>query len=312
MHPILQTSRLLSLDPNFTFEYQEPTKTIIALLGNPIPPIKVEKSFSFPGGESNVQIGMPGERDFMNGNITIAHRIKNGDDLMKVFLATDAVRRAHKPNKLFLYLPYLPYARQDRVMVPGEALSLKVLGNLINSQGYDLVFTHDVHSDVAETCIDNLININNTGLVWYVLNKLKMQKGIDKPLLISPDAGALKKIYKTAKAVGYEDENIVTGTKIRNVKTGEIVKMGIDQPELVAGRDCIIVDDICDGGRTFTELTAILKNNKAKTVTLIVTHGIFSKGEQPLKEAGIDYVFTTNSYRDCGSEYVDCVKLLSY
>ena len=55
------------------------------------------------------------------------------------------------------------------------------------------------------------------------------------------------------------------------------------------GRNCLIVDDICDGGGTFIPLAKKLKNAGAKTVTLYVTHGIFSKGLDPLKEH-IDYL----------------------
>lgn len=75
------------------------------------------------------------------------------------------------------------------------------------------------------------------------------------------------------------------------------------------GKDLYIVDDICDGGGTFTILSKELKKRNCGKVNLIVSHGIFSKGEAPLKE-NIDAVYTTDSFKDINSEYIKQIKLV--
>jgi ribose-phosphate pyrophosphokinase len=73
-------------------------------------------------------------------------------------------------------------------------------------------------------------------------------------------------------------------------------------------RDSVIIDDICDGGRTFAELGAQLKEQGAALVFLIVTHGILSYGEEQLKPH-IDHMWMTNSFRDYESEFATLLKL---
>ena len=97
-------------------------------------------------------------------------------------------------------------------------------------------------------------------------------------VVICPDAGAEKRIQKLGLPY-------VMATKVRDAKTGNIIATRLfDEDEQgvsrVAGKDTIIVDDICEGGRTFIELAKVLKAHGAATVALYVTHGIFSKGHQ--------------------------------
>ncbi len=104
-----------------------------------------------------------------------------------------------------------------------------------------------------------------------------------------PDNGAL-----TRYEASFQGWPMIYCDKIRNQDTGEITglslqTMGVD----IAGKSVLIVDDICDGGRTFIEVAKLLKD--ASRVDLAVTHGIFSKGFGCLYEAGIDRIFTTNS-----------------
>jgi ribose-phosphate pyrophosphokinase len=111
--------------------------------------------------------------------------------------------------------------------------------------------------------------------------------------LISPDAGASKKTVKIAEYFNGEPE-VIQAQKLRNLKTGEIVKTEILGD--VKGKKVLIADDICDGGRTFIELAKVLKNQGAIEVSLFITHGIFSKGLEVF-EGLIDTIYTTDSFR---------------
>jgi ribose-phosphate pyrophosphokinase len=103
-------------------------------------------------------------------------------------------------------------------------------------------------------------------------------------VLISPDAGAEKKIKELGNLLSSNEKKVplLCARKVRDTLTGAILATEIYGD--VQGRDLIILDDICDGGRTFVELAKALRNQGAGDLYLYVTHGIFSKGLTELKE----------------------------
>jgi ribose-phosphate pyrophosphokinase len=114
-----------------------------------------------------------------------------------------------------------------------------------------------------------------------------------KTVIISPDAGALKKIYKVAKATSL---TVVEAKKVRDVATGNIVKTEIDSSQLLGVDTAIIVDDICDGGRTFIELATVIRDSGfIGKLILCVTHGIFSKGLDVFDGPLFDAIYTMNN-----------------
>lgn len=251
--------------------------------------------FDFPSGcEPHIKI-----KEINAEKVLITLRIRNLNQLMLLFLATDALKRSGV-KEIEAFIPYLPFARQDRVMVSGEPLSVKVISDLINLQNYSKVTIYDAHSEVSLALINNAVGIDNHSFVKEVL------KDKENYLICSPDAGAYKKIFKLCQKIGYKDE-IVLCNKVRDVSNGKIQNIMIANNDL-QGKDLYIVDDICDGGGTFTILSKELKKRNCGKVNLIVSHGIFSKGEEPLKE-DIDMVYTTDSFKDITSDYIKQVKL---
>lgn len=246
-------------------------------------PIIVQK---FPAGESLIRIvdDQPiTERDSVKAMISF--QFKSNDDLIDLLLLTDAVRRYYFPRvvELSLTMDYLPYARQDRVCNPGESLSVKVIANLINSQGYARVICKDLHSDVSAALINNLINVDMNTLAWS-LGKLS------HTILVSPDAGANKKVLNFAKKHGFAD--VVRADKTRNTATGEILGTKVFS-EHVGDHNFLILDDMCDGGRTFIELAKELRKLTTGQIYLYVTHGLFTKGAD-IFNGVIDRIYTSN------------------
>jgi ribose-phosphate pyrophosphokinase len=140
---------------------------------------------------------------------------------------------------------------------------------------------YDVHSDVATALIRNSVNVDNRVLVEIYTK--------ENAILICPDAGAAKKIKH------YFDWNsnivdVVYCIKSRDLSNGKIT-LKVLEPERCEGRNCVIIDDICDGGGTFL---AIANQINAAHLTLMVTHGIFSKGVEVLEEK-FDEIIVTNS-----------------
>ena len=246
-------------------------------------------AFKFPGGEVHIKLKGPLSPE----PVFISTRLNSSDDIMLLLLAVDALRNA-RIKEINLFIPYFPYARQDRVMVPGEPLSVKVMATLINAMGFERVLVFDPHSEVSVALINNVEVLDNHSFVMECL--------ADKQnyLIVSPDAGAYKKIFKLCSAIGYKDE-IILSNKIRDVSNGSIKNITIDTSDL-QGKDVYIVDDICDGGGTFVYLAEKFKEHNAGNINLIVSHGIFSKGEEAL--IGIDKAYTTDSIKEISSDLI--------
>lgn len=239
------------------------------------------QKFDFPSG-CEPHIKLPS----IEGTVKITTRIQSANDLLLLLLACDALRRSGIRH-LELFLPYLPFARQDRVMVKGEPLSVKVIADLLNAQNFDNVEIYDAHSEVTFALISNSEAITNHSFVANVLS------GKTDYLIISPDAGAYKKIFKVCQHLNYKDE-IVLCNKTRNVENGNITSVTCAVEDF--NRKAVyIIDDICDGGGTFILLADELRKRNCGQINLIVSHGIFSKG---VVLKNIDHIYTTDSFKD--------------
>lgn len=237
----------------------------------------------FSGGEVQVKLTY---RPLGFDYIWIEALLFNSNDIMELFLLTDAIRRqyVHEKPPIKALIPYFPYARQDRVCAKGESLSLSIMASLINSQDYAVVEVWDAHSDVSLAMLNNVINVHQSSFLHLVPK--------DNVVLVSPDAGAIKKTSEAAKAYGLP---MVIASKIRDVNTGEITGTEVHS-EHIGDKDFLIVDDLCDGGKTFVELAKKLEPLTNGKIKLYVTHGIFSKGLDVLVDAGISDIYTVNPF----------------
>jgi len=231
----------------------------------------------FPDNQPHVNIQGVEEGDSVKVICSITDSIK----MMQLLQTANALDNLFA-NKKVLVIPYLMAARFDRLMQPGDSIDLKVVANLINSCGFERVFLFDVHSDVATMLINHSVNITNRQLV-------ELYKQPDA-LLICPDAGAAKKVGKYFEW-NKNLKDIVYCSKNRDLSSGDLT-LEVLEPEQCTDRNCVIVDDICDGGATFL---AIAEKIKPKHLTLIVTHGIFSKGFAAL-EKKFNEIIVSDSY----------------
>ncbi len=242
------------------------------------------ESFTFNGGEPHIKI----KSDLSAvKEVTITHRIQSFNDMGLLLLAINALRNM-RVEDLHLVLPYFPAARQDRLMVSGEPLSVKVYAELLNAQNLKSITVFDPHSEVTPALLNNCKVINNFGFIKKVVQDLPKDL-----VLISPDGGALKKIYKVAAHL--QDYEVVECSKSRNIKTGQLTGFKVYQDDL-EGKPCLIVDDICDGGGTFIGLAKELKNKNAGNLYLAVSHGIFSKGFEELNKH-FEIIYTTDAFK---------------
>lgn len=180
--------------------------------------------------------------------------------------------------KTTLRIRYLPFARQDKPVANNATFALRSFAKLLNVIAFDEVQICDPHSSVAIELIKN-------SAAYYPIKEL--QNVIDltqSDLVCYPDKGAVSKYTEIYQYPW------IYGEKVRDQLTGNILSYTLIGE--CAGRNVLIVDDICDGGMTFKLLTKDLLAAGAKEVNLFVSHGIFSKGLRTLKESNIKRVFT--------------------
>jgi ribose-phosphate pyrophosphokinase len=239
--------------------------------------------------------------------ITIKSRLNSFEDLEIILCATQALKNIGI-KRIRLYIPYCLGGRSDRKFMKGSINYIKdVIAPIINLQGYEDVEIMDPHSDVLEACINNFSKIDTGELLNFTFRDYFLSKGhktwkqenVDNLLLVSPDAGALKKIYGVAQHIGYKSD-VIVATKYRNPITGQIERTNVPLNITdYCDKDIFIVDDICDGGRTFIEVAKAIKSDKKfiGEIYLVVTHGIFSYGFEGLADY-ISGIYTTNSIKD--------------
>ena len=233
-----------------------------------------------------------------NERLIVSLRGNTYEDLFKaasIKEAWDSIP-ANKNEYSELQISCLIGQRSDRRFNSGGSFDLKVISHFINSMKYDVVRILDPHSDVALGLINNSIKVDHSVYVNASFEEIGTN-----PILISPDAGAYKKVYEIASAI---NADLVPSNKVR-LDGVPIVEIQGN----VGGRDCMIVDDIADGGRTFLLLAEKLKSQGALDIYLYVTHGMFNYGFKDFKGV-VKKIYCTNSFREIDNPMVTQWKLI--
>ena len=286
-------------------------------LANPNDPLSLKYAISsFPDGQQSIRIlenvGMKYQDMLKIPSIKIKSRLNTFRDLELIICSTHALLELGIKN-VSLYIPYCIGGRSDRKFSEGGFNYIKnVIAPVINLQGYTQVEIMDPHSDVLEACISNFKKIDNVKLVQFALRDyftdIKKKSNVDYATLnlVSPDAGALKKVFHVAESISFKGE-VIIASKHRNLETGQIDYTNVPISVHDADKDMFIIDDICDGGRTFIEIAKAIKQSQSLSsavtpdrhgkVYLIVTHGIFSAGFGELNNY-FDRIYSTNSIAD--------------
>jgi ribose-phosphate pyrophosphokinase len=255
--------------------------------------------FTFPGGELSVKIN-PDCYNFQDkSDWVIDFRPLAASEVFELALVKNALMNlVNRESSISLFMPYIPYARQDRICNCGEAFSLKVFAKFVNDLGFKNVTVVDPHSDVSAALFDNIQVIAQL----HIFEQWRLLKDVAKNcILLSPDVGANKKTFELAKFLGHE--NFVRADKLRDMATGNI-KETIVYCDDFKGKDVFVGDDVLDGGRSFTELAKVCKSKNCGKFILYTTHGIFSKGIDSVITAGIDEIWTTDSFKATSHEKV--------
>lgn len=267
------------------------------------------RSFRFSAGETQVRLDP--DAIAPHNFVEVIADVLNGDDIMELLLALDAIHRIKGPRdtprtedtpgdvnpsfwSLRLLLPYLPYGRQDRACVNGEAFSLHVFSQMLKpyfDTAVDEICTWDAHSPVFDSLSATHSNLTVSSILEGFSRELT-----GNYVVVAPDKGAMGRASEAATWLG--STYVAHAEKIRNPDDGSITGTVVPDGALCEGQKVLIVDDICDGGRTFIELAKVLRQHNPTSISLYVTHGILSKGFGVFENL-IDRFYVANLFPNC-------------
>ncbi|MCL5050073.1 ribose-phosphate pyrophosphokinase [Aliidiomarina maris] len=240
----------------------------------------------FSDGEISVQIN----ENVRGADVFIIQSTCNptNDNLMELIVMVDALRRA-SAGRITAVMPYFGYARQDRrVRSARVPITAKVVADFLSSVGVDRVLTVDLHAEQIQGFFD--VPVDNVFGSPVLLEHMKQQQ-FDNPVMVSPDIGGVVRARAMAKLMNDADLAIIDK---RRPKANESQVMHIIGD--VAGRDCIMVDDMIDTGGTLCKAAEALKKHGAKRVFAYATHPVFSgNAVENLSNCDIDEVVVTDS-----------------
>jgi ribose-phosphate pyrophosphokinase len=191
------------------------------------------------------------------------------DHLMELLILIDALKRA-SARRITAVIPYFGYARQDRKPGPRTPISAKLVANMIVRAGADRVLTLDLHAGQIQGFFD--IPTDNLFAAPVMVQDIRQIFPADNLMVVSPDVGGVVRARGLAKRI---DAPLAIVDK-RRERPGDSEVMNVIGD--VAGRSCILVDDIVDSGGTLVNAAEALLDHGAELVTAYITHGVLSGG----------------------------------
>jgi len=220
------------------------------------------------------------------------------DHMMELLVTLDALRRS-SARRVTVVMPYFGYARQDRKPGPRTPISAKLVANIITTAGADRVLTLDLHAGQIQGFFD--IPVDNLYAAPVFAKDIKENFESDELVVVSPDVGGVVRARSLAKRI---DANLAIIDK-RREKAGVSEVMNIIGE--VAGKDCIIVDDIVDSAGTLCNAAAAIMEQGAKSVSAYITHGVLSgKALERIENSALKTLVVTDSI--CPTEQVKQLK----
>ena len=218
----------------------------------------------FADGEILVEIG----ESVRGKDVFIVQSTSNPvtENLMEVLVLADALKRA-SAKEISAVIPYFGYARQDRKAKPRQPITSRLVADLLTVAGVNRVVTVDLHARQIQGFFD--IPVDEMEALPLICKYFK-NKNIDDLCIVSPDHGGATRARKMSEAL---DCPIAIIDK-RRPKPNVAEVMGIIGD--VAGKNCILVDDMIDTAGTIVAGASVLKEKGAKDVYIACTHGVLS------------------------------------
>lgn len=263
----------------------ELTREIAAFLGVPVGAARLRR---FPDTEVSFQIdeNIRGADVFVVQPTCATSTGSVDQHLMELMIMVDAFRRS-SAARITAVIPYYGYARQDRKDKPRVPISAKLVANVLGAAGTNRVLTMDLHKAQIQAFFD--IPVDHLFAAPAIIDYLSRLES-SRLTVVAPDVGGAERARAYAKRLG--GELAVIDKRRSDDGTAEVMNVVGD----VAGRTCIIQDDIVDTAGTITKAATALKQNGAERVIACAVHGVLSgPALERIEKSPIDKMIVTNT-----------------
>ena len=252
------------------------------------------ESKTFPDGENYLRINIEDEAIIKEKEVIIVQSTgpsTSGNQnarLFELIMMIDSMKRM-RAKRIIVVIPYLAYARQDKIFRPGESLFADILIRIIDSMGIDELYVVDVHApNILSDTYCKTTNIDSMKILAEYIKSI----GAKDIVVVSPDKGAVERSTAFAKHFG-EDVQVDFFEKKRDVKTGDITMSGSLS---LKDKDVVISDDIIATGGTMANAIKISKESGANKIYAVATHALLlQNAKYRILNAGADEIIGTDS-----------------
>jgi len=250
---------------------------------------------TFPDGENYLRIDIEDETKIAGKEAIIVQSTgpsssgNQNSRLFELFMMIDAVKRMGAV-KIIVIIPYLAYARQDKIFRPGECIFANVILSIIDSMRIDELYVCDVHAPkvLQDLICNKVVNVDTMRILAEYIKSL----GAKDLVVVAPDKGAVDRSKAFAKYFG-EDVPVDFFDKKRDVKTGEITMSG---KLSLKEKNVVISDDIIATGGTMATAIKLSKENGARKVYAVASHALLlQNAKYRILKAGADEIIGTDS-----------------
>lgn len=238
----------------------------------------------FPDGEIFVKI----TENIRGRDVFVVQSVcsEPNEMLMELLIMIDAMRRA-SASRITAVVPYYGYARQDRKDQPRVPITAKLVANLLVAAGANRLLTMDLHAQQIQGFFD--IPVDHLYASPAMVRYLKKKDLVD-PVVVSPDTGGVKAAYAYSQMLGMD--LAIVAKQRKSATEVEVFNVVGD----VAGKDAIMVDDMCTTGGTLCSAAACLKAQGARDIYAAISHATMTElAFQRLKKSDIKELIVTDT-----------------
>lgn len=238
----------------------------------------------FPDGESKITL-----KAKPKGKIVVVHSVYPPVDSNLVRVLALVSQAKKYSSEVYVVIPYMGYARQDREFLPGEVVTMSLVAKMFKVIGATRIIVVDIHSILALKHFQiPTKNVTAIGELVKYFKRLYMKD----PLVVSPDMGGIERAKNFASMMGVD---YIALEKHRDRKTGEVIIKSKNHYE-VRNRDIILVDDMISTGGSIVKAAEHLKKQKCGKIYATCTHALLiGDAERKIRKAGVTRIVSTNT-----------------
>lgn len=225
--------------------------------------------------------------------------------LMEQLIMIDAAKRA-SAKRITAVAPFYPYARQDKKHQGREPISARLVADMYKTAGADRVMSVDLHASQEQGFFDG--PVDHLWAMPVLVDYVRRRVDLTNVCMVSPDAGRIRVAEKWAAKLGNCPLAFVHKTRDTTRPNVAVANRVVGD---VAGKQCVLVDDLIDTGGTISEAVKVLYSAGAKSVIIAATHGVLSDpAPRRLAEAGATEVVVTDTLPISAEKRFDTLTIL--